>query len=807
MFSVLRRSAYRAGPPVFAALMASASPASAGLDTLVELDIPAGDLGRTLIAISRQGGIMISFPPEIVAGRRAAALKGRVVVRDALMRVLGGTGLHIVPGSGGGVTVVADRDTGVSTQGLGDIAAIDVTDASGGSRFGDVGFQAGDAGTSSRLSGTPTKELANTITTVTQKVIQSQVVTSAADAAQNVSGVTLGASGDGRANFVIRGFQTQGVMVDGIGSFNRSMTIYGQPPIDNVERIEVLKGPSAILTGATLEGGGVNVTTKRPTETVIRDATVRYGSYGYKTLAFDFGGPVADTQGLTYRFVASGNAADSNYAGYRDPHEYLLAPSVRWTDGETSLLAGLTYTDQARKPVQYTFIPRLGADPFHPILRLPRGIPKINPDLGYTSKLIQLFSEQSHDFGDILGSNIVLHNRLRYDTSTDGLNTGSWIGRPGRNGTYSTTQVQGNYQFSRLFEQVDLTSTYDAGFARQTLKFGLDYSSTQITYSQVPAPASQNFFTNPYTGLPIQDLFRPTIIPQSALGGLGASSLGYYVIDKFDTLDNRLHITGSVRYDDFTNSSSGGGRPSSSIKSGGMTWSSGAVFDITPYFSAYGNVNTGIVPAAGFNDRTGIPFPPEQRHQWEAGGRAYMFDKKLSLTASYFDLAATNVTICPTNDCDITSKYVLVPGQTSRGVEFDMQGELYPGLNLIASFASTVVKFVSPQNTSPFAGIPQYTGSIWATYTWQEGSLTGLTIGAGGRGNSDSTVFDVNNKVYPVPGFVTVDAFIGYDIDQWSLSFKANNLADKYYYNPSYDSRFIGIGQGRNFLFAAKCSF
>lgn len=807
MFNVLRRSAYRSGLPVVAALMSSASPTYAGLDTPVELDIPAGDLGRTLIAISRQGGITISFPPEIVAGRKASAVKGRVVVRDALMRVLGGTGLRIVPGSGGSVTIVADRGTGVSPQGLGDIAAIDVTDESAGSRFSDVGFQAGDAGTSSRLSGTPTKELANTITTVTQKVIQSQVVTSAAEAAQNVSGVTLGTSGDGRANFVIRGFQTQGVMVDGIGSFNRSTTLYGQPPIDNVERIEVLKGPSAILTGATVEGGGVNVTTKRPTESVIRDATVRYGSYGYKTLAFDFGGPVADAQGLTYRFVASGNAADTNYAGYRDPHEYLLAPSVRWTDGVTTLLAGMSYTDQARAPSQYTFIPIQGMNPLHPILRLPRGVPNINPNLGYSTNLIQLFSEQSHDFGDILGFNIVLNNRLRYDMSTDALNTGSWIGRPGRNGTYSTTQTQASYQFSRLFEQVDLTSTYDAGFARQTLKFGVDYSSTEIMYSQVPAPAAQNFFTNPYSGLPTQDLFRPTIIPPSTVGGFEATSLGYYVIDKFDTLDNRLHITGSVRYDDFSNGASGAGRPSSSIKSGGMTWSSGAVFDITPYFSAYGNVNTGIIPAAGFNDRTGIPFPPEQRHQWEAGGRAYLFDKKLTLTAGYFDLAASNVTICPTSDCNTGSNYLRVPGQTSRGVEFDIQGEIYPGLNIIASFASTVVKFISPQNTSPFAGIPQYTGSLLTTYTWQDGLLRGLTIGTGGRGNSDSTVFNTSNKIYTVPGFVTVDAFIGYDIDQWSLSFKANNLMDKYYYNPSYDSRFIGIGQGRNFLFAAKCSF
>lgn len=290
------------------------------------------------------------------------------------------------------------------------------------------------------------------------------------------------------------------------------------------------------------------------------------------------------------------------------------------------------------------------------------------------------------------------------------------------------------------------------------------------------------------------------------MGSFDANSLGYYVIDKIDTLDNRLHITGSVRYDSYDYLVSNNRKFDPPIATGGMTWSAGAVFDVTSYFSSYGNVNTGITPSLQLNDATGAPNPPEQRHQWEVGGRTYLFDKKLTMTLGYFDIAATNVSICAPAGCQTT---LLVPGQTSRGIDFDVQGEVYPGMNIIASFASTVVKYVSSQNTSPFAGVPQYTGSLWTTYTWQDGFLRGLTIGAGGRGNSDSTVYEttLNNKLYRVPGFITADAFIGYDIDQWSLSFKVNNILDKYFYNPSYDSRFIGIGQGRNFLFAAKTSF
>lgn len=107
MFGVWGRSACMAGIPVIAALTAGVSPALADLETLVEFDMPASDLARTLIAISRQGGVMISFPPDMVAGRQAAALRGRFLVREALARVLSGTGLRIVQGAGGGVTIIA----------------------------------------------------------------------------------------------------------------------------------------------------------------------------------------------------------------------------------------------------------------------------------------------------------------------------------------------------------------------------------------------------------------------------------------------------------------------------------------------------------------------------------------------------------------------------------------------------------------------------------------------------------------------------------------------------------------------------
>jgi len=423
MIKVWGHSACRAGLPVLAALVASVTPVQAGLDTTIEFNMPAGDLARTLVAISRQGGVMISFPPEVATGRRAAALQGSLTVREALTRVLAGTGLRMVPGVGGGVTVVAD--TGASSSaaatGLGDVAAIDVTDESGGSRFGDVGFQAGDVGDTLRLAGAAAKEIPLSINTVTSEVIRSQGITTATDAVRNVSGVAIGSSNGQVPTFTIRGFQTSNVTVNGQGAAGFNNIVSPQPPIDEVERVEVLKGATSILLGTSTNGGAVNITTKQPTSVEIRDMIVRYGSFNYKTVAFDFGGPITYAENLNYRFIMSGNQADTNYAGYRDPYEYLVSPAIRWDDGTTMFQAGIRYYKQNRLPPQYTLIPEESGGIRRP-LRIPLGTTQVNPRLHFLSETIEVLSNQTYRFGDILGFDATFNNMFLYRNASGNIN-------------------------------------------------------------------------------------------------------------------------------------------------------------------------------------------------------------------------------------------------------------------------------------------------------------------------------------------------------------------------------------------------
>jgi iron complex outermembrane receptor protein len=58
-----------------------------------------------------------------------------------------------------------------------------------------------------------------------------------------------------------------------------------------------------------------------------------------------------------------------------------------------------------------------------------------------------------------------------------------------------------------------------------------------------------------------------------------------------------------------------------------------------------------------------------------------------------------------------------------------------------------------------------------------------------------------------MPGYVALDAMLGYDYEQWSMQLRVRNLLDKYSYIPSYSGNYIGISEGRAFLFQAKYAF
>lgn len=773
-----------------------ATPASA--QSLHAFDVAAGDLGSVLTQIGRASGQTISFPADLTQGRSAGPIIGQMSVGEAVARALAGSGLTAITGAHGSL-IIRRQQAAASTvpaAGSDTLAAIDVADLVGGT--GDRGFRAGNTGTSDRLN-IPLKEDPRSVVGVTREVIQAQGLTSILDAARNVSnvGVRYGeGQGEGVPSYTIRGFENRNVMVGGRVA-PRGVNV----PIQDVERVDIIKGPTTDLTGVSLFGGGINITPKVPGPDPIREASVYLGSRFYRTLAFDLGGPVEDAEGLTYRVNVSGNTADTAPGGVRAPHEGLVSPKVRWDDGETTVTTGIRYFDQIGGLGTMTVgNPGFGYRP----TRVSRDRPVGTPDAGGSFRTLNPYIDIEHRFGalgmDQFGTlDFTVRNRTSYFASNftssgyilEAYQASAGLVRPLGNYTSETSR--------KAVSQSDLIVVHELGDYRQTMRFGFDYTSQYLSYMNMIAHSNVMFDPR----MPPSVLTLPSRFNPHKKTYTDSDDLGIAFQDKIDLFD-RLHIIGSVR-GDFYNV-----HETYSFKSNiyasrqeALTYIGGAILDVTKWLSVYGTVGTGFIPMRGVL-ANGQSAPPQFGNLAEYGAKFSLFDDRFIITAARFEHDNNNAL---TYDPALHGN-VLGPGTATKGGELDVQGQLTENISLIGGVGYTSVHRQGAKPGEVFPGLPPYKGNLFAVYTFTEGVLKNLQIGAGFEAAPGSyMLFAPKQGNAKTPGYATFSAMTSYTIDNITLSLNINNIFDKYYYQPTQTPAFIAVGQGRQILAQARMTF
>lgn len=122
--------------------------------------------------------------------------------------------------------------------------------------------------------------------------------------------------------FKIRGFITNNTLRDGFLRGNGSEAV-------NIDRIEVVEGPNALLYGTGNFGGVVDYLTKQPLDVPQGTVTLSYGTYNFMRSALDVTGPVSTASHIDFRLGAAWEASDTNIKYQRDSH-YFVAPSLSW---------------------------------------------------------------------------------------------------------------------------------------------------------------------------------------------------------------------------------------------------------------------------------------------------------------------------------------------------------------------------------------------------------------------------------------------------------------------------------------------
>lgn len=746
-----------------------------------DISLPTLPLSNALTLVGETYGVTIIASGELTAGKTAPAVSGKMTSLEAVSRLLSDTSLNAEVTESGLILIaqvpVETRETGESSpsaENMNDsVPEIEEVIVIGDAFTTTDGLLARQSSTGSRFP-VDVEKLPNTIRILPQELIDATAATLPQDVTKYVSGVQTTPAFGTSTGFVIRGFFAN------FETLQNGVRISDSPgDLSNIERVEVLKGPIGSLYGGTgAFAGNVNVITKRPLEQFAADVTVFGGSDDFYRLQGDVGGPLTSDGSVRYRLTGAAESSDSFREGI-ESSKYVVSPSVAFEPNDKiSIRLDANYIDR-----DYTFqngLPLLDGS-------LPAGITTFDIDPSFTffapdrtqtnEEFVSLGGEANIKLSDPLTLRVAgLYANYDIDIGSSRLFLG--VQPDGR--TFDRFIAGGPQNFERSTLQTDLIYVVP-GFGVETVLLA-GYERFENSYS----------FEGLGGALPPLDVLAPVNPPAGAvpLDPLFSGFLDYegdaVYAQVFSQVTERLAVLAGVRYDWQTNTSAFDG-DGTEISDNQPSPRVGATWYITEDTILFGNWAESFSPNFGL-DRDGNVFSPDTVRQYEVGIRQRLFDDKALVTLAYFDIRRSNVVIPDITDF---TRQIAAGVQESRGVEFDLTGQLSPGLDVIMTYAyneTEVAEATDPSFGEQLPAAPEHSGSVFVNYSISDGPLRGLSANAGVTYTSSiqaslpSTVF--------LPEETRLDLGVAYTFDQWRLGLNILNVTDS---DNGYSTDFFAV--------------
>ena len=671
---------------------------------------------------------------------------------------------------------------------------------------------------------TPLMETPVAIQVIPQQVLQDQKTISLDQALQNVSGVTTVGTDDIQEGVNIRGFYTSQTLRDGVMSSEYSTTgggTVGAVNMTDVESVEVLKGPAAILYGRMEPGGIVNVVRKQPLDQFSGSAELLGGSWDHYRASIDLTGPANEGKTLLYRVNTSYDQSDF-WRNNVFNKTWFLAPTLEWRPSSrtTVKLEGEYGHDNRKFDMQLVPIDQATN-------KLDLSFPRNenfmdNRSISNTSMTALTFE---HQFNAVWSMKYKLvHDQTIEPAVSDYYPYGcdptyTTCGMFKMNGVWMDyrTLYYGGGTRKADSTVLDITGKFEALGMKHTLLFGGDYSRARFSFIQGFGPPGSDQLINAENPAPPNIPVDPTTISSFDYSG-GEKNFGFYLQDQL-ALPGNVMVLAGLREQHFVSEGTAG---SPTLSDHHLTPRLGIVWRAEKWLSLYTSYTEGFGNNNGF-DWQHNPLPPEGAKQEEVGAKGEFLDGKLSSTLSLFNLDKTNVLIADVAHPDPSCAgcfFSKVGGDiNSRGIEYDIQGELRRGWSLIASYTydRALVTKGSPDGNGLIVGnfqanAPEHMLNMWSTYRLNIQDLSGLKIGGGFTWHGSSV--DQSNA-YTNPAFIVWNAMASYDFEVGTSKLTAQlnirNLFDRNYYdNINYASgsfTYLTYGNPRSFTASLRVEF
>ncbi|SEA05173.1 iron complex outermembrane recepter protein [Arachidicoccus rhizosphaerae] len=621
-------------------------------------------------------------------------------------------------------------------------------------------------------------------TSISGQLLQEQNLTSYQDAFKNISGSGVpSTANNGRVTMSSRGFKVRSQIVDGVSG-------YTMTDIDpaNIERIEVIKGPSSTLFGAgaggstTSFGGVVNIVTKTPYDGVGGSASYTGGSYGLNRITFDGNTPLNSDHTVLFRMTGAHNDNKSNQdAGFLK--STFLAPSLYvQVNNRVSVNVNTEFFHRdATSP--YWFTPsKKTVYKTAPDLPINYNLSFINNDVYFTASQFnvnaqiktqiskQWLSQTSfaHTTNDVNGPTVSLTgvtDSTLYRSISAGLNN------------YQSFQIQQN--FIGDFKIADKRNRIVLGL--NYLDFNSSSNTTSIKMDTANFLHPDNSYYN-FNMAAVNNRLADATYKKNAGD---QKSYSAYVSDVFSLREN-LNLMASVRVDRFEDGGTANdltGKLSGKYGQTALSPKFGVVYQpVLNRVSLFANYQDGFNNVAG-TDYEGNSFKPENGKQFEAGTKLNLLHGLLTGTLSYYYIKVENTL---RDDLEHDGFSIQNGTQQSKGFEAELTSNPLPGLDIFAGYAYNDSKYLKADDglvgTRPDGAGPKNTANLWASYKVLSGWAKGLGIGFGGiYGTQLDNLKGFTGFV--VPDYLITDGSLFYERSIYRLTLKVNNLGNERYWN------------------------
>lgn len=639
------------------------------------------------------------------------------------------------------------------------------------------GYVAGRSSSGTKTN-TPIMETPQAVSVIGAEQIRDQKANKLDEVLRYTAGVRAGTFGADTRNdwWLIRGFKSDdlGLFLDGMQLFYTSYASW-KLETPNMERVEVLRGPSAVLYGGSSPSGIVNVISKMPPADPVRFIETGVNNFGNAYVGFDVGGPVAtqpENGKLFYRVVGQVQNGPTQ-VNFTPDNNYFIAPSVTWKpDADTTFTVLASASRQETRGIN--FLPYEGTVTNARFGKIPTSFFAGDPSVDKFTREQEMLGYQ---FERNLTDDLTFRQNARFahvDVTYRGYVGNNWAdintGSLGRYNWYAkNTANQAN-----LDNQLEYR--FNTGAVRHTLLFGVDLKGYQIDDYQAfnfgTVPSINVFnpsygFDIPLTGAP----FRNFQITQK--------QAGTYLQDQMKLGNFTLVLSGRNDWVETTQAGRDTGATLASRDDSKFSGRAGLIYNFDNGIAPYVSYATSYNPIIGLNAQNQL-FLPETGQQAEIGVKVAPRGFDGYFTASLFDLKRQNVA---TTDPVVTTLQNQTGEVTSRGIELEAVANATRELKLIGSF--TAYHLFNSRDLDPAlvgktpTNTPELLVSGWADYTFKDGPLAGFGFGGGVRYVGSSWADTANTL--EVPAVVLGDLALHYEWQNWRTALNVVNLTDKIY--------------------------